>query len=224
MKLQLMWLRAGFLVLVLWACPRQAAAYYDPGVQCWINRDPIAETGDGNLYRFAQNGPLDSVDPQGTTIRRGDDGPPVTPRPEDFKGNCYLYALGCPIGSTGPNGQPVPPRYGIWPGFFADPPQASPNKNTCESLLKRIQSDFKGDPNVKPPPKKGDCPKGYHRIRMEIGKEGWGYHFKRQNPDGSWAEKPSDFENPKPCDRNTPAEEGNTQCPDDVCVPNGSKY
>ena len=51
--------------LVLLIFPFPARAYYDPGLQRWINRDPIQEKGGANLYRFAQNEPVASVDPNG---------------------------------------------------------------------------------------------------------------------------------------------------------------
>jgi hypothetical protein len=43
-------------------CHHGASAYYDPGVQRWINRDPIALKGGRNLYRFANNSPAQRVD------------------------------------------------------------------------------------------------------------------------------------------------------------------
>jgi RHS repeat-associated protein len=69
-----------FLTLVaLLAAPHLASAYYDPGVQRWLNRDPVAEKGfellrggDGyggagaaNLYAFAANDPADRIDALG---------------------------------------------------------------------------------------------------------------------------------------------------------------
>ncbi len=43
----------------------RAFAYYDPGVQRWINRDPIDESGGINVYRFVHNDPENFVDPDG---------------------------------------------------------------------------------------------------------------------------------------------------------------
>ncbi len=37
-------------------------AYYDPGVQRWINRDPIEEDGGINLHEFAFNNPILKID------------------------------------------------------------------------------------------------------------------------------------------------------------------
>ena len=42
-----------------------ASAFYDPGLQRWINRDLIGEEGGANLYAFARSNPLGSVDPFG---------------------------------------------------------------------------------------------------------------------------------------------------------------
>src|ERR1041385_221750 len=36
--------------------------WYDPNTQRWMNRDPMGEDGDSNLYRFAKNDPEDKVD------------------------------------------------------------------------------------------------------------------------------------------------------------------
>jgi uncharacterized protein RhaS with RHS repeats len=42
-----------------------ANAFYDPGLQRWINRDPIQEEGGINLYGFVCNDPLNSIDTLG---------------------------------------------------------------------------------------------------------------------------------------------------------------
>ena len=44
-------------LLALLLAPHLASAYYDPGVQRWINRDPIEEQGGLNLYCFVNNAP-----------------------------------------------------------------------------------------------------------------------------------------------------------------------
>jgi RHS repeat-associated protein len=42
--------------------------WYDPRVGRWVSEDPIGfAAGDGNLYRYAANVPLQSVDPAGNT-------------------------------------------------------------------------------------------------------------------------------------------------------------
>lgn len=55
-----------FLTLLVLVCaPHPASAYYDPGVQRWINRDPVAEVGGLNLYAFLRNAPVTSADALG---------------------------------------------------------------------------------------------------------------------------------------------------------------
>lgn len=44
-------------------------AFYDPGTQRWINRDPIEESGGLNLHAFVVNSPLDFVDTFGLAAR-----------------------------------------------------------------------------------------------------------------------------------------------------------
>ena len=39
-----------------------ANAFYDPGLQRWINRDPIGEWGGPDLYSFIGNEPSDGAD------------------------------------------------------------------------------------------------------------------------------------------------------------------
>jgi hypothetical protein len=53
-------LRLVLLVLLGSLCT--ARAYYDPGVQRWLNRDPIQEQGGINFYRVVQNDPITKVD------------------------------------------------------------------------------------------------------------------------------------------------------------------
>jgi hypothetical protein len=43
---------------------------YDPNLQRWINGDPIEEYGDLNLYRFAENEPIDVIDLFGLKDRK----------------------------------------------------------------------------------------------------------------------------------------------------------
>ena len=44
-----------------------ASAFYDPGVQRWLNRDPINEKGGINLYGFVKNDPTTYIDIDGLT-------------------------------------------------------------------------------------------------------------------------------------------------------------
>jgi RHS repeat-associated protein len=63
-------------LLALFSAPHLASAYYDPGAQRWINRDPLEEpgfelrrerpalvlAGEPNRYLFVANDPLDRAD------------------------------------------------------------------------------------------------------------------------------------------------------------------
>ena len=68
MKTSWCWLKLSLLFFSLWACPRTAHAYYDPGIQRWINRDPIAEKGGLDLYAFVLNSPVVHLDPNGLEV------------------------------------------------------------------------------------------------------------------------------------------------------------
>ncbi len=39
--------------------------FYDPNLQRWLNRDPIGESGGDNLFAYAMNAPVNTVDPEG---------------------------------------------------------------------------------------------------------------------------------------------------------------
>ena len=70
-------------LLALLSAPHLASAFYDPGVQRWINRDPIAESGGFNLYCFLRNEPTAHLDSFGYRSKR-------TPPPGfDYDPNCY---------------------------------------------------------------------------------------------------------------------------------------
>jgi uncharacterized protein RhaS with RHS repeats len=54
------------IVMLLSLFSRQcASAYYHPGIQRWINRDPIEERGGWNLYAFVGNDPVARLDAYG---------------------------------------------------------------------------------------------------------------------------------------------------------------
>jgi len=52
-------------LLALLSSSHKASAYYDPGVQRWVNRDPLTEKGGINLYGFVHNEPTGIVDKYG---------------------------------------------------------------------------------------------------------------------------------------------------------------
>jgi hypothetical protein len=55
--------------LAVLSAPNLASAYYDPGIQRWINRDPLAEGGGLNLFTFACNSPANCYDTDGRGVR-----------------------------------------------------------------------------------------------------------------------------------------------------------
>jgi RHS repeat-associated protein len=61
--------------------------FYDPNLQRWLNRDPIEEHGDYNLYRFCFNGPTDIVDALGLDPN----GKPIPG--SEGRGNCLSFVL-----------------------------------------------------------------------------------------------------------------------------------
>ncbi len=65
MKTQTTPLLWALALLVLFSAPNLASAYYDPGVQRWINRDPVGSLGGDNLHGFCHNSPINRIDPNG---------------------------------------------------------------------------------------------------------------------------------------------------------------
>lgn len=65
MTTQIRPLLGSLALLGLLSAPPLASAYYDPGVQRWINRDPTDERGGINLYNFTFNSPKDGHDAYG---------------------------------------------------------------------------------------------------------------------------------------------------------------
>lgn len=66
-----------------------ARGFYDPSPQRWINRDPVGEIGQPNLYEFAVNQPLGRFDPNGLFA-------PPPPRPP----TCHPYVVAVWVGAT----------------------------------------------------------------------------------------------------------------------------
>ena len=52
-------------LLAYWVGLCNTHAFYDPCMQCWLNRDPIYEWGGYNLYAFVKNNPFSWIDSDG---------------------------------------------------------------------------------------------------------------------------------------------------------------
>ncbi len=52
-------------LLVYFSSLSTVSAFYDPGSQRWLNRDPIGEGGGVNLYAYVGNDPVNEADPEG---------------------------------------------------------------------------------------------------------------------------------------------------------------
>ena len=55
-----------------------ASAFYDPGAQRWLNRDPIGEQGGVNIYHFVLNNPIDNGDAMGLHPFTGTSDPEIS--------------------------------------------------------------------------------------------------------------------------------------------------
>jgi len=62
MKRRMKLIEMALMLLALLSSSHMASAYYDPGVQRWVNRDPIKEQGGINLYRFIANNSIGFID------------------------------------------------------------------------------------------------------------------------------------------------------------------
>ncbi len=63
MKPRFRWLITATVAFLLMAA--NASAFYDPGLQRWINRDPIAEAGGINLFKFVGGDSVNHLDSYG---------------------------------------------------------------------------------------------------------------------------------------------------------------
>lgn len=54
-----------YLILALLIGTCAAFGFYDPGVQRWVNRDPLGERGGVHLHQFVKNNAICLVDPDG---------------------------------------------------------------------------------------------------------------------------------------------------------------
>src|SRR5690606_17301068 len=89
--------------------------FYNPGLQRWMNRDPIGELGGVNLYAFGWNNPSYGVDPFGLTFSPALPpgmpylpiySPPEPPQPSG--------PIPPPNGCGGEGGAKFPGNWGLW--------------------------------------------------------------------------------------------------------------
>lgn len=157
------------ILLALVSAPHLASAYYDPGVQRWINRDPLGESGfetarclvppqlrrllppgeylqGANLYGFLQNRPLSAVDPEGlasTAFCRAFAGFLISAvMPGSGFSDASIIALNTLYQSMcgTPPRTPLPGRP-IDPHRGKPPPDPSLNKSWCKSWLRPLPYD-----------------------------------------------------------------------------------
>jgi RHS repeat-associated protein len=204
--------------------------YLHPQLGRWISRDPIEEMGGFNLYEYVSNSPIDKGDSDGRgylntvppSMPYNPPAPPPTLPPYPGGGNCYNYACNRP--PTGRyNDKPIDDGI-LYPGQRGGLADLTASSGwTCKSVRDGVRADYPGDANIDVP--RGEkCTSGYHKIRPEVTANGQGFHFKRQNPDGSWSEQLGNNERPAICNPNSigyppkPGERPDKQCPD-ICVP-----
>lgn len=85
-------------LLAYWVGLCNASAFYDPGTQRWLNRDPIAESGGVNLYEFVDDNPLEKIDYYGLDTSNGGDAPPSVSQPI-VPTTCANSPSGCGAGN-----------------------------------------------------------------------------------------------------------------------------
>ncbi len=85
-------------LLAYWVSLCSAIAFYDPGMQRWLNRDPIAESGGVNLYEFVDDDPLEKCDFYGLDPNSGGYPPPAIPQPITPP-SCVNSPSGCGAGN-----------------------------------------------------------------------------------------------------------------------------
>ena len=116
--------------------------FYDPNLQRWLNRDPLGEWDDINLYAFAYNNPECYVDSDGLQIIEP---PPAKPKPKPTPPPTPgkpkpKPPVGKPKPPTIPKPKPLPkpkpfpfPRLCIYIGEVLDPPAlGDPDHVECE--------------------------------------------------------------------------------------------
>jgi RHS repeat-associated protein len=108
MRTQLRPILDALALLALFSTANVASGYYDPGVQRWINRDPMTESGfrtarhghpasgraEPNVYAYVVNQPLTEYDPLGLTHQEETDIQSCLDNCLDDRNNAALGAVG----------------------------------------------------------------------------------------------------------------------------------
>jgi hypothetical protein len=113
-----------FLTLVgLFSAPHLASAYYDPGVQRWINRDTRGNDGGPNHYRPMLDSPLQCIDASGLLTAA------VTGTPDPAQPGAILIPPD--PGPKGPIGTPGHVPLIVGNGPVANPPPNPVKHKRC---------------------------------------------------------------------------------------------
>jgi len=166
------WQRIGDIYLSNWSS-LAIDAEWKPLVRRSMNSQTPYHQGRANLYVFAANAPSIYLEPYST-----------------IGGNCYNWAMGDFFGRE-PGDASNPGDYAYEKGTIKDPYNPLPN-NSCENLLANIKADAAAQgKKILSPDADGKCPCDYYLVQpMVSDKPYWkDYHFKREEPDGSWTEK-----------------------------------
>lgn len=184
MKTQMKPLTWFLTLLALVSAPHLASAYYDPGVQRWINRDRMEEFAGYTLYTFSDGNPVTFVDPSGqqaTTFPPPPSPPPIPPVQVPLpKGSTYNCPSGCGAGN-GPVARPPPNPVKYKPCSMAESGWKRNSSNdteacpcsgavvncikfeTCEPVLTRVGTEPMPPTNYWVPHRKcGACPEGHY--------------------------------------------------------------
>jgi|GEM_PF-2447372 len=125
------------LILLAWLFSTlTASAYYDPGIQRWINRDPRGEADGNNLYEFGNNSAYDYFDDFGQQAK------PVPPQQKPPKP---------PTPTNPPPSNPKPPP-------SPNPcPQLESQWPAAAGSISKIPGGYDGVPGSDEVCKKFDC-------------------------------------------------------------------
>jgi len=180
------------------AVSRYSARYYDPQAGRFLSEDPTGFNGDGtDFYSYVLNSPISLIDPLGLQHWGAPDyNPGLWNDPPGSIGsgpqlwnNCFSYAWN-KVFPPQPGKQPRTPQPGDGTKKALNPYK----KPTCKSVKEgAIANGFKDLAS-----ECGDCPPGYHKVRLYVGEHvhepggkdmGPDYHWYRLDSNGMWSSK-----------------------------------